>query len=168
MYLSILILPFLGSIVSGVLGRKIGIKGSQIISSLCLFLSAILSTMALYEVGLSASPVTLNIGNWIDSEIMSVTWEFLFDQLSVIFCIMVTYITFLILVYTIYYMEGQPLSIVGLCYKGVKLSNSGEVLKLIRPSYSWKIVSGWSNYSGMVKVYKIDENLMEDRGSKSK
>ena len=63
MYLSILILPFLGSIVSGVLGRKIGIKGSQIISSLCLFLSAILSTMALYEVGLSASPVTLNIGN---------------------------------------------------------------------------------------------------------
>jgi len=108
MYLSIIILPFLGSIISGLLGRKIGIKGSQFISCLCLFLSAILSTFAFYEVGICASPVSIYIGNWIDSEIMQVTWEFWFDQLSVVFCIMITYITFLILVYTVYYMEGQP------------------------------------------------------------
>ena len=108
MYLSIIILPFLGSLISGFLGRKIGVKGSQLISCLCLFLSAVLSTFAFYEVGLCASPVSINLGNWIDSEIMQVTWEFLFDQLSVVFCIMITYITFLILVYTVYYMEGQP------------------------------------------------------------
>lgn len=168
MYLSIIVLPFLGSILSGFLGRKVGVQGSQFISCLCLFLSAIFSTFAFYEVGLGASPVSINLGSWIDSEIMQVSWEFLFDQLSVVFCIMITYITFLILVYTIYYMEGQPQSVVGSCYKGVKLSNSGEILKLIKPSYSWKIVSGWSNYSGMVTFYKIDENLMDDRGSKSK
>jgi NADH-ubiquinone oxidoreductase chain 5 len=63
MYLSIIILPFLGSIVSGFLGRKIGIKGSQFISCLCLFLSAILSTFAFYEVGISNSPVSINLGN---------------------------------------------------------------------------------------------------------
>ena len=108
MYLSILILPFLGAIFSGLLGRKIGISGSQWISCLCLFLSAVLSTVALYEVGFCDSPVSINLGYWIDSEIMTVSWEFLFDQLSVIFCIMITYITFLILVYTIYYMEGNP------------------------------------------------------------
>lgn len=108
MYLSIIIFPILGSIISGFLGRKIGIKGSQFISCICLLLSALLSTIAFYEVGLCASPVSINLGTWIDSEIMKVTWEFLFDQLSVVFCIMITYITFLILVYTIYYMEGQP------------------------------------------------------------
>jgi NADH-ubiquinone oxidoreductase chain 5 len=108
MYLSIIIFPFLGSIFSGFLGRKVGIDGSQIISCLCLFLSAVFSTFALYETGLGASPVTINLGSWIDSEIMHISWEFLFDQLSVIFCIMITYITFLILVYTTYYMEGQP------------------------------------------------------------
>lgn len=108
MYLSILILPIIGSIISGFGGRKIGIKGSQLISCLCLFLSALFSTFAIYEVGFCASPVNVNIGNWVDSEIMNVTWEFLFDQLSVIFCIMITYITFFILVYTVYYMEGQP------------------------------------------------------------
>jgi NADH-ubiquinone oxidoreductase chain 5 len=63
MYLSIVILPFLGSITSGFLGRKIGIMGSQFISCLCLFLSASLSTFALYEVGTCASPVILNLGN---------------------------------------------------------------------------------------------------------
>ena len=108
MYLSILILPFLGSIISGFLGRKVGITGSQIISCGCLFLSALLSSFALYEVGFCDSPVIIQLGNWIDSEIMIVSWEFLFDQVAVVFCIMITYITFLILVYTIYYMDGSP------------------------------------------------------------
>jgi NADH:ubiquinone oxidoreductase subunit 5 (subunit L)/multisubunit Na+/H+ antiporter MnhA subunit len=62
MYLSIIVLPFLGSIFSGLLGRKIGIMGSQIISCVCLFLSAILSTLAFYEVGLGYSPVSINLG----------------------------------------------------------------------------------------------------------
>lgn len=108
MYLSIIIFPILGSIISGFWGRKIGIIGSQIISCSCLFLSAVLSTIAFYEVGFCSSSVSLNLGAWIDSEIMQVSWEFLFDQLSVVFCVMITYITFLILVYTIYYMDGQP------------------------------------------------------------
>jgi hypothetical protein len=168
MYLSIIIFPFLGSIFSGFLGRKVGIDGSQIISCLCLFFSAVFSTFALYETGLGASPVTINLGSWIDSEIMHISWEFLFDQLSVVFCIMITYITFLILVYTIYYMEGQPLSIVGSCYKGVKLSNSGKALKLTVPSNSRKAISGWSNYSEKVTSCYMSENEMGDRGSKSK
>lgn len=108
MYLSIIILPFLGSLFSGFLGRKLGITGSQWISCLSLFLSALLSTVAFYEVGLAGSPVSINVGNWIDAEIMIVSWEFWFDQVSVVFCIMITYITFLILVYTVYYMDGAP------------------------------------------------------------
>jgi hypothetical protein len=35
------------------------------------------------------------------------------------------------------------------------------------PNYSWKIISGWINYSGMVISHKIRENGMEYRGSKS-
>ena len=67
-----------------------------------------------------------------------------------------------------------------------KLSNSGELLKLMVPSYIWKYVSGWSNYSGMVTSLKMTfrllllksklgwknynfsgENKMDNRGSKS-
>jgi hypothetical protein len=49
----------------------------------------------------------------------------------------------------------------------VKLSNSGNTLKLIVPSYSRKVISGWSNYSGMVISYMMKETEMGNRGSKS-
>jgi hypothetical protein len=49
----------------------------------------------------------------------------------------------------------------------VKLSNSGDTLKLIIPNYNWKIISGWINHSGTVTSYKMSENEMGYRGSKS-
>ncbi len=48
-----------------------------------------------------------------------------------------------------------------------KLPNSGDTLKLMVPNHSWKIMSGWTNYSGMVISYKIYENIMGYHGSKS-
>jgi hypothetical protein len=49
----------------------------------------------------------------------------------------------------------------------VKLSNSGDFLKLLVPSHNWKVMSGWTNHSGMVISQKMNENEMEYRGSKS-
>lgn len=51
--------------------------------------------------------------------------------------------------------------------RGCKLSNYGEALKLMLPSYIRKDVSGWSNYSGMVTRYEMDESKMGNRVSKS-
>jgi hypothetical protein len=73
----------------------------------------------------------------------------------------------LVHVYSISYMSHDPLSVLGRCYHGEKLSNSGDTLKLMEPNYSWKTVSGWSNYSGKVTNHKMSENKMGDRGSKS-
>ena len=82
MYLSILILPFLGSLVSGLMGRKIGTSGAHFITCTCLILASSLATLAFYEVGLCGSPVSINLTSWIESEYMSISWEFLFDQLT--------------------------------------------------------------------------------------
>ena len=49
----------------------------------------------------------------------------------------------------------------------LKLSNSGDFLKLMIPNYIWKDISGWSNYSCKVTSHKMSENEMEYRGSKS-
>ena len=48
-----------------------------------------------------------------------------------------------------------------------KLSNSGDTLKLIIPNYIWKYISGQNNYLGKVTSYKMSENEMGYRGSKS-
>jgi hypothetical protein len=48
-----------------------------------------------------------------------------------------------------------------------KLSNSGELLKLLIPSDNGNIFRGWINYSGMVTSQEIFERVMGNRGSKS-
>jgi NADH-ubiquinone oxidoreductase chain 5 len=73
MYLSILLLPLLGSLISGLLGRKIGVTGSHFITSFLLFVASLLASVAFYEVGICASPVTIALSSWIDSESLSIT-----------------------------------------------------------------------------------------------
>lgn len=108
MYLSILIFPLLGSFVSGLLGRKIGVTGAHIITCTCLIISSILSTIAFYEVGLCGSPVLVHLSTWMDSEILSIQWEFLFDQLTVSMFIPVLYISSLIHIFSTNYMAEDP------------------------------------------------------------
>ena len=50
---------------------------------------------------------------------------------------------------------------------GDKLSNSGDLLKLLVPNYIRKIICGQTNYLGMVTSQKISEKIMGYRGSKS-
>ena len=108
MYLSILILPLLGSLVSGFLGRKLGVTGAHIITCTCLILSSILATVAFYEVGICGSPASIYLLNWVDSELMSISWEFLFDQLTVSMFIPVLYISSLIHIFSTNYMAEDP------------------------------------------------------------
>jgi NADH-ubiquinone oxidoreductase chain 5 len=108
MYLSIIILPLLGSIVSGFMGRKIGVTGSQYITCTCLILSSLLMSIAFYEVGICGSPVHINLGSWVDSELMNISWEFYFDQLTVSLGIAVLYCSSLIHIYTIDYLSSDP------------------------------------------------------------
>ena len=108
MYLSILALPLIGSFVAGFMGRKVGVTGSQIITCTCLGLASVLASVAFYEVGICGSPLTIKLLSWVDSEFMSISWEFLFDQLTVSMFIPVLYISTLIHIYSISYFESDP------------------------------------------------------------
>ena len=50
MYLSIIILPLLGSIVAGFFGRKVGVSGAQFITSISVIITTILAVVAFFEV----------------------------------------------------------------------------------------------------------------------
>ena len=167
MYISILILPLLGSLFSGLLGRKIGVTGAHLITCTCLILSSILASVAYYEVGICGSPVSIHLVNWVDSEFMSISWEFLFDQLTVSMFIPVLYISSLIHIFSTDYMSEDPAECCGKTFKWGKLPNSGDILKLQVPSHSRKVMSGWRNDPCTVISLKIYENQMDNRGSKS-
>jgi NADH-ubiquinone oxidoreductase chain 5 len=61
MYLRIIILPLLGSIVSGFFGRKVGVKGAQIITCLIVIITTILAILGFFEIGFNNLPVTINL-----------------------------------------------------------------------------------------------------------
>jgi NADH-ubiquinone oxidoreductase chain 5 len=73
MYLTILVLPLIGSIVSGLLGRKIGTTGSHIITISCLSISSLLASISFFEVGLCHSPVIIKLFSWIESDYMTLS-----------------------------------------------------------------------------------------------
>jgi NADH-ubiquinone oxidoreductase chain 5 len=61
MYITLIILPLIGSLISGFLGRKIGTSGSQLITCVSIFITTILSIFVFFEVGFNNIPVTLKL-----------------------------------------------------------------------------------------------------------
>jgi NADH-ubiquinone oxidoreductase chain 5 len=61
MYLLIIILPLLGSISSGFFGRKIGVSGSQLITTTLVILTTLLAIIAYIEVGFNNIPVSIQL-----------------------------------------------------------------------------------------------------------
>jgi hypothetical protein len=108
MYLTIVLLPLLGSIVSGFFGRSIGVKGAQLITSLCILITTILASIAFFEVGMNNIPVYIELGRWIDSESLFVNWAFTFDSLTVSMLIPVLIVSTLVHIYSIGYMSHDP------------------------------------------------------------
>jgi NADH-ubiquinone oxidoreductase chain 5 len=73
MYLAIIILPLLGSIVSGFLGRKLGVSGSQLITCTCIITTTLLAITVFIEAGINNIPVSIELFRWIDSESLNVS-----------------------------------------------------------------------------------------------
>ena len=108
MYLAIIILPLLGAIVSGFFGRKVGVSGAQLITSISIILTTLLVIIAFLEVGLNNIPVSINLFRWIDSESLDVLWDFHFDSLTVSMLIPVLIVSSLVHIYSIGYMDQDP------------------------------------------------------------
>jgi NADH-ubiquinone oxidoreductase chain 5 len=108
MYLTIILLPLLGSIVSGFFGRKVGFTGSHIITCTSIITITLLSILAFFEVGLNNIPVNIKLFRWIDSESTNVLWDFNFDSLTVSMLIPVLIVSSLVHLYSIGYMSHDP------------------------------------------------------------
>ena len=108
MYLTIIILPLLGSIISGFFGRKIGVTGSQLITCTLVVITSIISILCFLEVGMNNAPVSIKLFRWIDSESLNVLWGFNFDSLTVSMLIPVLIVSSLVHIYSIGYMSHDP------------------------------------------------------------
>lgn len=108
MYLTLIVLPLLGSISSGFFGRKIGVSGAHIITCSSVILTTLLAILAFIEVGINNIPVTIDVARWIDAEALNVMWSFKFDSLTVSMLLPVLIVSSLVHVYSISYMSHDP------------------------------------------------------------
>ena len=104
----ILFLPLVAAIISGFFGRIIGDKGSQIITSLFVSISAILSIIVLFNVVTNGYSENLIIATWINSGSLNVNWSINIDPLSAVMLVVVTLVSALVHIYSIGYMSHDP------------------------------------------------------------
>ena len=99
MYLNIVLLPFLGSLFSGLCGRFLGSYGAAFITTISVGLAAIFSVCVFFEVALCGSPCYLKLLAWFNVEFFYNDWGFLFDVITVIKFVVVTSISVLVNLY---------------------------------------------------------------------
>ena len=108
MYILILFLPLLSALISGLFGRKIGIKGAGVFTSSCITLTIFISCFIFYETTLSFSITYLKLWRWFDSNLLTTSFGLQFDSLTAIMLIIITSVSALVHVYSIGYMAGDP------------------------------------------------------------
>jgi len=108
MYPAIVFLPLLGSVIAGLFGRFIGARGSEIVSTVPLFIAAALSAYAFYDVTILGHGAIVPVAPWIMSGDFSVYWTLRVDSLTAVMLVVVTGVSSLVHLYSIGYMHDDP------------------------------------------------------------
>ena len=108
MELILLFLPLLASITSGFFGKYIGDKNSELITSIFVSISALLSLFLFYQVIINSYESNVVIATWINSGTLDVNWSIKVDALTSVMLVVVTLISSLVHIYSIGYMSHDP------------------------------------------------------------
>jgi NADH-quinone oxidoreductase subunit L len=107
-YTSIVFLPILASAIAGLLGRFIGARASELVTTGALFVSAALSIAAFYDVALLGHSHLIQVLPWIHSGDLRVDWSIRVDALTAVMLVVVTGVSSLVHLYSIGYMAEDP------------------------------------------------------------
>lgn len=109
MYLLLLFLPLLGSIATGFFGRWLGAKGGPLLTVVLMGCTLALVAVGYYEVVLLQSPLTVSLSfSWLTLGWLDTDMAFVLDELSLSMMVPVTLVSFLVHVYSLGYMAGDP------------------------------------------------------------
>jgi len=104
----IVFLPLISSIISGFFGKKIGERNSEILTSVFVSISALLSFFIFYKVLAYNYNNNVVVATWINSGSLNVNWSINVDALSSVMLVVVTLISAIVHVYSIGYMSHDP------------------------------------------------------------
>jgi NADH-quinone oxidoreductase subunit L len=105
---TLVFLPLLGAVLSGFFGHFIGDRNSEIITSLLVSISALLSFIIFKEVTFNNYENNLVIVSWISSGALEVNWSIKVDAVSSVMLVVVCLVSALVHIYSIGYMSHDP------------------------------------------------------------
>jgi NADH-quinone oxidoreductase subunit L len=108
MYAAIVFLPLLGSAIAGLFGRLIGARPSELVTTVLLFASMVLSWIGFVQVGFGHQDVRVVLAPFMVSGDLHVEWALRVDTLTVVMLVVVTTISAFVHLYSIGYMAEDP------------------------------------------------------------
>ncbi|HVY43555.1 MAG TPA: NADH-quinone oxidoreductase subunit L [Hyphomicrobiaceae bacterium] len=107
-YQAIVFLPILGAIIAGFFGRFIGARPSELVTSGFLVITAVLSWIVFWQVGLGHETAKVTLMRWVTSGDLDVSWAIRVDTLTAVMLVVVTTVSSLVHIYSIGYMHEDP------------------------------------------------------------
>ena len=109
MLVAVVLAPLIGAILAGLFGRRIGRVGAHTVTIAGVAISCALSMYVLWQlVGQGAAPFNQNLYTWFEIGGYNAHVGFMVDKLTAMMMVVVTFVSLLVHVYTIGYMEEDP------------------------------------------------------------
>ncbi|WP_448143195.1 NADH-quinone oxidoreductase subunit L [Stenotrophomonas bentonitica] len=107
--IAVVLAPLVGSIIAGLFGRQVGRRGAQTVTILGVAVSCVLSSYVFYQLLWGgAQPFNQNVYTFFEVGQYSAHVGFMIDKLTAMMMVVVTFVSFLVHVYTIGYMQDDP------------------------------------------------------------
>ncbi|MDH5327879.1 MAG: NADH-quinone oxidoreductase subunit L [Gammaproteobacteria bacterium] len=108
-YLTIVLAPLLGAIVAGLFGKQIGRAGAHWVTIIGVAVSFVLSVVVFKDVIYDGAAVyNATVYQWMFTDNINFEVGFLVDSLTAVMLIVVTFVSFMVHIYTIGYMHDDP------------------------------------------------------------
>ena len=106
--LTVPLAPLAGSIVAGLFGKAVGRRGAHWVTILGVLVSFIVSAMVLKSVALDGARFNATVYEWMNVGDLKMEVGFLIDGLTAMMMCVVTFVSLMVHIYTIGYMEEDP------------------------------------------------------------
>jgi NADH-quinone oxidoreductase subunit L len=108
-YLTIALAPLVAAVIAGLFGKAIGKAGAHGVTILAVGISCVLSFYVLYQILFNGlAPYNGTVYTWLASDGVRMDVGFLIDRLSAMMMAVVTFVSLMVHIYTIGYMDEDP------------------------------------------------------------
>ena len=105
--LTLVLAPLFGSIIAGLFGKKIGEKASHTVTILGVAIAFVLSVWVFKQVIFDGASYNDRVYQWLQAGSLSIEVGFMVDSLTAMMLVVVTFVSLMVHIYTIGYMQGD-------------------------------------------------------------